>query len=576
MNSAKLYPLLLLCLLLGSPSRTAAQQPASTGTATITGQVTVDGGALAGIQLMLQRVSDKPVVLTPPPPPLTAVTDADGNYRFANVPAGKYTVQIYAPAYVVERKAGAGDAYPDVVVEDGANIQSLDFKLVRGGVITGKLTDPEGRPMIEETINLSRLDEQGKPAREGSSLASLLALALRRTDDRGVYRIFGIKPGRYQVSAGGSAGALSGLLGGKPEFKTTYYPGTANEAEARVVEVRAGVETDNIDFTLLRAETKKGYVASGRVIEAETGKPVAGVMVFYAANSAQPASTGMGMSNATTNSQGEFRFENLATGPYTLTVANLAAFTGGSGNELYSEPLPFEISNSDALGLVLKMSRGTTLSGTAVLDGVREPQAAAKLTGLMLVGMPEVNKVDSALDSLSMMSGMAMGTVNGDGSFQLKGVRPGKYRLTVQSMVDKTLSLLRIEQNGVPVETVDVPSVAPVAGVRVVMGIGSAIISGRVEVRGTLPPGARIQVMAQSVTAAGAAARNNAARVDASGKFSFEGLLPGAYEISVASISLPGNQPVLFESAKQTITLADKARQALILYIDLKEKEKDQ
>jgi hypothetical protein len=312
------------------------------------------------------------------------------------------------------------------------------------------------------------------------------------------------------------------------------------------------------------------------VIEAETGKPVAGVMVFYAANSAQPASTGMGMSNATTNSQGEFRFENLATGPYTLTVANLAAFTGGSGNELYSEPLPFEISNSDALGLVLKMSRGTTLSGTAVLDGVREPQAAAKLTGLMLVGMPEVNKVDSALDSLSMMSGMAMGTVNGDGSFQLKGVRPGKYRLTVQSMVDKTLSLLRIEQNGVPVETVDVPSVAPVAGVRVVMGIGSAIISGRVEVRGTLPPGARIQVMAQSVTAAGAAARNNAARVDASGKFSFEGLLPGAYEISVASISLPGNQPVLFESAKQTITLADKARQALILYIDLKEKEKDQ
>lgn len=582
MNSAKPILWVCLCLLLASAQRVPAQQPNPrktpqvTGTATVAGHLEVEGSALAGITVMLQRIPDQPVVLTLAPP-LTAVTDADGNYRFTRVPAGKYTLQAYAPVYVIERKEGAGGIYPDVVVEDGATIQNLDFKLRRGGVITGKLTDPDGRPLIEEMINLSRLDVQGKATRENMSPSALLAFVQRRTDDRGVYRIFGLEPGRYLVSAGGSPGPLGAMVGAKAEFKTTFFPGTVNQADARPVEVRGGSETENVDFALVRAETKKGYFASGRVIEADTGNPVTGVMVFYAANGTQPGSTGMGISNATTNSQGEFRFENLSPGSYSLTVAKLPGLGAGSGDELYAEAQPFEISSGDVTGLMLKMIRGATLSGTVVLEGPRDPQAATKLAGLMVAGMLKPDKVEAAADMMSMMSGMAMATTGPDGSFQLKGMRAGKYELRAQSVQDQTLKQIRLEQNGVPVETVEVTGQAPVVNVRLVLGVASASISGRVEVRGgTLPPGAQIVVASNGTTGSANAKQANTAHVDPGGKFNMSNLLPGVYELSVASIRLPGNPQVPFESPKQLLTLSDKARQEVVLYVDLKEKENEQ
>jgi hypothetical protein len=143
--------------------------------------------------------------------------------------------------------------------------------------------------------------------------------------------------------------------------------------------------------------------------------------------------------------------------------------------------------------------------------------------------------------------------------------------------MDQTLKQLRTEQNGVPVNTVEVAGLTPVTNVRLVLGIGSAAISGRVEVRGgTLPPGAQILVIAREGGSASATQRSNNARVDASGKFSLDGLLPGVYEIGVASIRLPGNQTALFESPKQTLTLGEKARQEIVLTLELKEKEKEQ
>lgn len=590
MRSAQLFRLLIPLLALFWPVLANAQQTApAVGTATVAGRVNVDGGALAGLQVLLRPVSDAPVNLSPPPP-LTAVTDTDGNYQFANVPAGKYTLDVHAPAYVIKRSVGSAT----LVLAENANLQNQNFNLQRGGVITGKVTDDEGQPLIEQQLHLLPVNEAGKPAGEKPPVASPLSFRPWRTDDRGVYRMFGITPGRYLVHAGGGSNPLAGLLGGQSEFSQTFYPGTINQAEARAVEVRADVETEGISFALIPARTKKGYAASGRVIESDSGKPVAGLMLMsIPADSGKaaekkedkPEAGGNPMSGtATTDANGEFRFENLTNGSYNVMAMNLQAMMGGSGGETYAEPLRFEIHSGDATGLVMKMLRGATVSGIAVVEGARAAQPNAKLAGMMLVGM-STRASGGAGDTIEGPGGavsfnpgsMAMGSVQPDGSFRLTGVAPGKLKIEAQSLGERSLRLARLEQNGTPVEAIDVQAGTSVTGVRLVFNAATGAILGRVEVRGgTLPPGARIRISAE-VKAAGPALNGSSfGRADERGIFTLSDLLPGTYEVGVLSIEVPGQPPLAIEAPKQTVIVTDKTKPEIVLYVDLKAKEKNQ
>ncbi len=588
MNSAKPISLVVFCLLLLSFDLAHAQERAA-GTATIAGRVTVDSGALAGIQLLLREHKEQTTLPPTQAPPLTAVTDADGNYQFNNVSAGKYSLAVHAPVYVIERKEGGGGTFPSIMVEEGANLQNHDFKLRRGGVITGKLTDDEGYPLIEELVYFMQVNEEGKPLGESASMPT----RVKPTDDRGVYRLFGIEPGRYLVCAGGGGNSLAGFTGGQPEFSKTFYPGTTDQARARVIVVRAGVETEEINFALVRAGAKKGFVASGRVIESDTGKPITGLMLFYASSGRErseseekkeekaEAGAGLGNGMTTTNANGEFRFENVANGAYSVAAMNMEAWMG-KGSDFYAEPLSFEIRDGDSTGLVMKMKRGTTISGTAVIEGARNAQEKAKLVGMMLVGQPsregaEAPSITVGPDAISStFLSMAVGSVQSDGSFRLTGVASGKYRIEGHSLSERTLQLMRMEQNGVAVEQIEVQGLTPVTGVRLVFGTANGVVTGRVEVRGgMLPTGAKIYVEASEKNVSNSSKMAHA-EADAQGRFSLSELLPGVYEISVTNIFLPPYQePLRIEGQKQTVTVTDKSRQEIVLYVDLKAKEKN-
>lgn len=587
MNSAKPLLCFLLCFFLGQASRVFAQQPTSNpartasanttpeaaATATVSGHVAVGGNALEGVQVLLLREQSQLQISTPVP--LTTGTDAEGNFRFTNVAAGTYSVQVYAPTFVFERQRASGGSSVKVTVEEGAQVQNLNFNLIQGGVITGKVTDPEGRPLIEALISFDRQPEEGK-----AEWGGYYNILLPRTDDRGVYRIFGLEPGRYLVLAQLSRRANRFFEGGS-EFKRTYYPGTVKREEAQLVEVRAGSETENIDFRLQRAEARHGYVASGRVVEAETGKSVGGVKLGYLTKSFASGVVNVEAGEATTNSLGEFRFEHLSPGSYTVSVENRVAFLTGASNEFYAEPLTFELGNGNVTDLVVKMNRGTSISGTAVLEGTADPAAAAKLSGLVVIGTAIAESsapADAAANALSILDRMALSTTTADGAFQLKGVRRGKYQLIVQGRVEKMrMELIRLEQNGVPVETIEVSGSVPVTNVRAVMGIASAAISGRVEVRGgALPPGTRFTIRAVEAGSNSRTRQTGSATTDTVGKFTLESLVPGTYQVEVDSIQMPDGSGVIFQAQPQTIVLADKAKQEVVLYVDVKEKEKQQ
>ena len=126
--------------------------------------------------------------------------DYDGRYALLGLAPGQYNVTALVPAFVV---TGSSPTAPGKTVALALNetVESVDFKLVRGGVITGRVTDSDNRPVMEERVDLLQLDENGNPANRQPG-GSLYNYQMNLTDDRGIYRLYGVPAGRYKVSVG--------------------------------------------------------------------------------------------------------------------------------------------------------------------------------------------------------------------------------------------------------------------------------------------------------------------------------------------------------------------------------------
>jgi hypothetical protein len=200
-----------------------------------------------------------------------------------------------------------------VNIAEGDQIENLDFSLMPGRVITGKVTDEYGKPVIAEGVQAFRLDQQGK--RDNAGAVQMLRW---QTDDRGVYRIFGLEPGRYIVGVGASSEDSLQPIGNRGSYKRTYHPDAVDESSAKVIEVKPGGEVENVDIKLLRAT--KSYAASGRVMDSETGTPIPGVTI--GCEFAKTAGSSFRMGDTITNSNGEFRIEGLSSNTYLAFVFN--------------------------------------------------------------------------------------------------------------------------------------------------------------------------------------------------------------------------------------------------------------
>ncbi|HWW77140.1 MAG TPA: carboxypeptidase-like regulatory domain-containing protein, partial [Pyrinomonadaceae bacterium] len=235
-------------------------------------------------------------------------TGADGRYLLSDVPPGRYWVTPRAPSYVLDGLAGTFPPGRQVIVEAGEAVEDFDFKLARGGVITGRVTNAEGRPLVRETVVVSAAGPNRLENSTGTG-----GVYRGTTDDRGVYRVYGLPAGGYRVSAGrGEDENLGPAPGGF--YSRVYYPGATGEAEAKVVEVKAGEEVGDVDIKLgARAQT---FRVSGRVV-GEGGRAVPGVALQYAAAARGGDNTGWS-GGALSDARGEFSLDGLAPGRYTV------------------------------------------------------------------------------------------------------------------------------------------------------------------------------------------------------------------------------------------------------------------
>lgn len=190
---------------------------------------------------------------------------------------GQYNVTAMAPALVV---VGSSPLGPDKAVALSLNetVKSVDFKLVRGGVITGRVTDADKKPVMEERVDLLLVDENGNTANRQPG-RSLYNYQMNESDDRGIYRLYGLPAGHYKVSVGTDANSGFVTTGPRGYYEQTFYPDVNEAAKATVVELNEGGEAANIDIVLGRRTST--HSASGRVVDADTHEPVGGTQVAY-------------------------------------------------------------------------------------------------------------------------------------------------------------------------------------------------------------------------------------------------------------------------------------------------------
>ena len=264
----------------------------------------------------------------------------------------------------------------------GETVEGIDFKLTRGAVITGRVTDADGRPVIEERLELHRVDEKGNPT--GYEYSSNGAEQMYYTDDRGVYRIYGLAAGHYKVRVGDDTGFRS-ALGELGSYPTTYYGDTSDAAKASIVDLNEGSEERNIDIHLGRR--RPTYTVSGRVIDAESGEPIEGTRIALGFIESQTDYIGSWSSPKTpTDSQGRFSLSGVEPGHHAVFVQpDRRGMNEDTRNpNVFSDPEYFEVTDADITDLEIKAHRATTVSGQAIPDNIRDVSALNNLFRLRI------------------------------------------------------------------------------------------------------------------------------------------------------------------------------------------------
>ena len=524
-------------------AQTATVQTAKTPRSSVSGRVTIKEKGVGGVLVGLRKTEFQ----LPTDTYQRATTDPDGFYRITNVPPGNYEVLPSAPAFV----AAPGDTRSkQVVVGDDDNAEGINFALVRGGVITGRITDADGRPLIQQSVGIY-FENAFTRAQQQSPQRQVFPATSVQTDDRGIYRVFGLQAGRYKVASGRSDEiAMTGPNpAGRASYRQVFYPDVDEPDKAKVIEVSEGSEATDIDITLGRA--LQTFAATGRVVDGERNLPVPNLRFGVQRILGQR----MEFVNTaiTSNFQGEFVIEGLIPGRYGINL-----FPNQSqSTEFRAETLNFEIIDQDITGVVVKLVKGASVSGVVVIES-EDKAVQAKLSELQL-------RAFVAVPGGGMFSSSGASPIGPDGSFRLGGLGSGtlNFNLGMQArpMPPRGFSIARVEHDGVVAPRgIEIKDGEQVTGVRVILTYGSAVIRGLVTTEnGPLPAGTRVSL---SMTKSGE--RFNPyfrpPMVDPRGRFLIEGIPAGTYELAAV---------IAARVFKRVVTVQEGSTQDVTITVDL-------
>jgi hypothetical protein len=377
------------------------------------------------------------------------MTDGEGRYEMKGLVAGVYTIIAAKPNYVRtswgERRV-EGPGTP-IALAAGQELDQTDLRLVRAGVITGRILDEDGDPVTGVQVTPMRYQYQ-----QGSRRLTPAGRS-GQTNDIGEYRIYGLSPGQYYVSATLSTVSMPDQdTTDRSGYAPTLFPGTANVAEAQRLTIAAGQTISGINLMLLPIHTAR---VSGNALDAQD-RPLA-----YAWVRAMQGLgfSGSGLLSAQTRADGTFTLNGLAPGEYSLTVN-----TPG-GQE--TATVTVTVDGRDVNNVQLIATKLSTIRGRVTFEqGGRPPQASSIHI--------------TAMRSDSMINGGANVTVKDDLTFEMPVAAGRVFVRSPPTSPDWRLNRVLLNRDDVTDAGIDVPVNGSVSDVVVELTNHLSPLTGRV------------------------------------------------------------------------------------------------
>jgi hypothetical protein len=498
-----------------------------------------------------------------------ALTDDDGLFEFSGLPSGRYTLNASKGGYVAlsygqRRPLQAGTP---LQLNDGQQLKALEFRLPRGSVVAGRVVDETGDSMPGATVRVM-MYQYAQGAHQ------LVAAGSAVSDDRGQYRVWGLNPGDYYVTAvarnftapgggpfgrGGRGGSLGpgqagfarpGVRDGAPNvggaqtppdprgtpeesaYAPTYYPGVESLTEARPIRVALGAEALDIDFALLLVRTAR---ISGRVTSADGSDVSTGNVTLTPEGQSGRSGPGSGFGGRI-QWDGAFELANVPPGRYILRAR-------GDDWEVPEFALqPLTVASGDLTGVNIVLSAGATLAGTVSLE---RSQSLGTDPTQFRIGAPMAD-IGAAFSPAFGPNPQAR--VDQEGAFTLQGVAVGAHLIRAQMPRGWMLKSVIADGRDVTDTPIDLRSGQRLGNITVVFADKLSEINGTItDDRGT--PITDYTMLAFPVDSSlwrPQARQIMTARPDQTGKFQIRGLPPGEYLLAAVD---PSEQGEWFEPA---------------------------
>lgn len=518
----RLRLLISLLILLPGCYPVVAQPKASPqdSSITITGRVQSQGKPLSGalVTLWEQSSGDDP---SDRGTVAKGRTDNEGNYELRNVPTGNYFIAASAPGFVSGKENDFLAKLRFVTVVGGNPLNPFNFDLVRESVITGTVTDADGKPLagIPITLATDAIPVGSGPPRYAANL---------RTDGQGRYRISGMPAGKYRVAAGHWP-LLHGTLNGGLAYRRVFYSKTFDEAEARILDVGVGSEVTGIDFNL--GQPARTFTVRARIVDDRTGKPVAEVGYNLAAYLNGKRIGGRGGGENKSNNRGEIAFENIPPGEYSISIPVGKGYFRKDEPQTpnyFGESRHFQVTDSDIADIEVRVTKAASVAGFVVVEGPAGADVIARVPEMLMSGVVETIPASP--------SPILHATIRPDGSFLFTGLRAGKLKLYVSPPAagkPLPISFVRIERDGVNIGSdLEVQLGDEIKGLRVVMANATGGVHGVVKLDdGSIPQG----LIGMAAIWQGNQPAWNRSVVNQNGEFILQNLVAGEYKLMVVA-----------------------------------------
>lgn len=418
---ALLSPLALVVLFApgaAAQTRTAAAASESRAGGAITGRTLgEDGQPLSNVRVSAVRTGSGTGFSQ------NAQSDEEGKFAFNDLPFGAYLINVFAPGYVLD-----SDPFDRPTTRTYHHVgDSVTLRMMKGGVITGTVTDSGGEPVVGVFIEAVRVRyTDGRAVRDGGTRGR--SWQPRLTDDRGIYRLYGLPPGAYILCARGfgSYGTLTPHDLNVP----TYYPSTTRDGAAEV-RVQPGGETGGID---IRYRGEPGHVISGTISGGLPADYAASGGIDIALKHASAAAPEQ-YASIVPGREG-FSFEGVADGDYDV-LARLNSPRDGLSAASPSQRV--SVRGRDVTGITLALAPLASVSGQLLFDPAKpledkaacQPTRAPRAEESIVVARRD-DSGNAADRSLAFYPATHETTPGDKGEFQLRNLKAGRYQLLVR------------------------------------------------------------------------------------------------------------------------------------------------